>query len=725
MWLTRAAPLLASACLLTAHTAQALWPHPTNYTENTKMETFVRLSNDLTFQLADATDPSRVPSDLKLAMANAAKLANTVNLWPVMFDRGENYRHGVAQSPLVSSVRVTVLELLTSTTPNPCVAHPVDSVVRPRSLQQPFTGGMINESKLVVDGYGGQQKRQKDGTVNINEPDLVVDGYGGARFRQREADTWGNPCSIAARAIKELNYNTAKQPLNITTDKSAPADLGYLDAEMYHLEVPADGSSIQLTSYTALGALRGLQTLLQLIYALPPQSTTPKDTASQRFIRSVPISITDRPAYPYRGLMLDTARNWFDIPTIRKLIDTMSFVKMNQLHWHATDTQSWPLAFNDDGVSDGVQLSLLAQTGSYGWYREQDGSVRRMVYTEEDIKGIIDYAAKRGINVIIETDMPAHMLSGVESLDNGNLMACPNSPLWQSVAAEPPSGQLRLVSNDTASNTTDVATFKVPPPISEFVSALLKKVSSLSKSVYVSSGGDEPNWNCWNLSTEADLQPYITPFMQLVTNVTTAAGKKGMVWEEMAVKFNKTAETLAAGSLVTIWNDANNSRVALENNNRVDIVLAPVGYFYLDCGQASFLGNYTGNSWCPLVSWQKTYSFFPEDTIANATAAIPTSAALNTEQRDKLVRERFVGGEHAVWSETIDASNVESKVWPRAAAGAEVFWTGEKVGGVRRDAVEALPRMMDLRYRLVEMGVGAEPLQPLWCALRPGQCNFY
>lgn len=682
------------------------------------METFVRLSNDLTFQLADATDPKRVPSDLKLAMANAAKLANTINLWPVTFDRGENYRRGVGKSPLVSSVRVTVLELLTSTTPNPCVAHPVDNAVKRRSVQQPFKGTpVINESVLVVDGYGGQQKRQKDVPV-INESPLVADGYGGAQFRQRAADTWGNPCSIAVRAIRELSYNTTKHPLNIETDKTAPADLGYLDAEMYHLEVPSDGSSIELTSYTALGALRGLQTLLQLIYALPPQSATDKAAGSQRFIRSVPITITDRPAYPYRGLLLDTARNWFDLPAIRKLIDTMSFVKMNQLHWHATDTQSFPLAFTDDAhanLANGTKLSQLAETGSYGWTKTADGKYKKMVYTEEDVKNIVEYAAKRGVNVIIETDMPGHMLEGVQSIDDGKLMACPNQFDWASVAAEPPSGQLRLVSNSSALDTTDVSTFTVPAPISNFVSALLRKVASLSKSVYVSSGGDEPNFHCWNLSSEAAMEPYLNKFMSLVTNVTTASNKKGMVWEEMAVKFPTVAKTLAPGSLVEIWNDANNSRVALANNPDVNIVLAPVAYFYLDCGGASFLGNYTGNLWCPYVSWQQTYSFDPASTIANATVA----------GKEAETRQRFVGGEHAVWSETIDPTNLEQKVWPRAAAGAEIFWTGEKIKGVQRSGREALPRMMDLRWRLVEMGVNAEPLQPQWCAERPGQCNMH
>lgn len=699
----RTITLLASACLLGAPSADALWPHPVNFTTN-KMETVVRVSNNLRFQLVNGTDPSRVPSDLNDAVSAATKLANSVDLWPLSPDRGENFRRGVNKAPLVDSVQITVLELMPATTPNPCVAKntgasAVASAVQSRALQQPFNGRLkgldfVQEALAQPEGYNPEDKNST-----------------------AEGGIWSNACSIASHAVKEVNYKNSSKTLNLETDKSAPADIGFLDAEMYRIFVPTDGSAIQLTSYTALGAFRGLQTLLQLIYTLPPQQAGKAE--SQRFIHNVPITITDRPAYPYRGLLLDTARNWFDIPTIRKLIDTMSFVKLNQLHWHATDTQSFPLAFDDEpnAMGNATKLSILAEQGSYGWTQTHRGEVRKMVYTEQDVREIIAYAGARGVNVIIETDMPAHMLSGVEALDNGKLMACPNQFDWANVAAEPPSGQLRLVSNTTTLNTTAVNTFQIPAPISALVSALLRKVASLSKSLYVSSGGDEPNFNCWNLSSEVAMEPYLTPFMSLVTNVTSSAGKKGMVWEEMAVKFPNVAKTLASGSLVTIWNDANNSGIALANNPNVNIVLAPVSYFYLDCGGGSFLGNYTGNLWCPYVSWQQSYSFNPATTIANATAV--------TKRTSSDVRERFVGGEHAVWSETIDPTNLDAKVWPRAAAGAEIFWSGEKVAGVDRDKVEALPRMMDLRWRLVAMGVKAEPLQPQWCAERVGQCNMH
>lgn len=690
MWFIHSALLLATA----ASSALALWPHPRNFTSN-KSSFHTRLSSDLSFNLDPSTDKSRIPSDLVDAINAAAKLANSIDLWPVVPDRGENYRVQVEKSPLITGVEIKVLELLDGTKPNPCIGGGAEGEkVTRRGLQTPFQGRKSAAAAAAAE------------EANAGDEKEAVD----ASAKASASDVWSNRCSISHHSIRELSYNHSANPLNLETDKTAPADLGFLDAESYHLSVPGNGTSIRLTSYTSLGALRGLQTLIQLIYTLPP--TSEGKSQRTRFIQNVPITISDRPAYPYRGLLLDTARNFFDIPTIKKLLDTMSFVKMNQLHWHATDTQSFPLAFNDE------QLKVLAEKGSYGLYKTDKGEVKRMVYTEEEVKEVIDYAAARGINVIIETDMPAHMLEGVQAVDKGELMACPNSADWASVAAEPPSGQLRLVSNWTASDTTNVDTYSIPSPISDFVSSLLRKVSSLSKSFYVSSGGDEPNFHCWNLSSESAMEPYLNKFMSLVTNVTAKAGKKGMVWEEMAVKFPTVAKTLAKGSLVEIWNDANNSAVALKNNPDVNIVLAPVGYFYLDCGGASFLGNFTSNLWCPYVSWQQTYSFDPAAVVANATTTLTDAKAIQE------VKEKFVGGEHAVWSETIDPTNLESKVWPRAAAGAEIWWTGEEVNGGKRDKVEALGRMIDLRWRLVEMGVRAEPLQPQWCAERIGQCNW-
>lgn len=81
-------------------------------------------------------------------------------------------------------------------------------------------------------------------------------------------------------------------------------------------------------------------------------------------------------------------------------------------------------------------------------------------------------------------------------------------------------------------------------------------------------------------------------------------------------------------------------------------------------------------------------------------------------------------GQQLLWTEQSDPSNLDPIVWPRAASSAEVFWTGSTLSdGSARNVNEALSRLHDFRFRLVQRGVRAIALQPLWCALRPGQCN--
>lgn len=81
-------------------------------------------------------------------------------------------------------------------------------------------------------------------------------------------------------------------------------------------------------------------------------------------------------------------------------------------------------------------------------------------------------------------------------------------------------------------------------------------------------------------------------------------------------------------------------------------------------------------------------------------------------------------GQASVWAEQTDESNIDSQIWPRAAAFAEVFWTGGGAKGFPLSAVSATGRLHDIRYRIVDKGVRAIPIQPEWCALRPGLCNL-
>ncbi|KDN42718.1 glycoside hydrolase family 20 protein [Tilletiaria anomala UBC 951] len=443
--------------------------------------------------------------------------------------------------------------------------------------------------------------------------------------------------------------------------------------ESYTLDIPADGTSATLSAATALGALRGLTTLQQLIWALPADGL-----GSMRYLWGAPFHIEDKPAFPYRGLLLDTSRNYFSIASLKHLVDTMTFVKMNQFHWHITDAQSWPLALDGD-------YAFLSQTGAYS---------PAEVYTKADIADFVQYAGKRGVNVNVEIDMPGHEYMGVSSMP-GDLVACGNQLPWTAVANEPPSGQLRL-----GQNTTD-----------KFVAGVIEQTAAIFPGKYFSTGGDEINLACYGKTKNSDIdESLLKPFLEKAHAKVADAGKIPMVWEEMAINFPATGKTLRNGTIVETWTNADNVKAVLQANPGVDLIHAPSTYFYLDCGRGVGLTGSPSPSWCTYVNAWDMYAFDP----------------LNGTQGVQDGPKRVLGGEAALWTETVFEGNLDTLIWPRTGAVAEVFWTGasyetNKETKTRR-ATEAAPRLNDLRYRMVERGVAAQPLVPHWCALRPDRC---
>lgn len=93
-----------------------------------------------------------------------------------------------------------------------------------------------------------------------------------------------------------------------------------------------------ITGETFFGVRHGLETLAQLIVY---------DDIQNVLVMPNYVNISDRPYYPYRGLMLDTSRNYFSVESIKRTINTMAANKLNTFHWHITDSQSFPLMLND------------------------------------------------------------------------------------------------------------------------------------------------------------------------------------------------------------------------------------------------------------------------------------------------------------------------------------------------------------------------------------------
>ena len=215
-----------------------------------------------------------------------------------------------------------------------------------------------------------------------------------------------------------------KSKLNLETDES------------YELEIVPPGKStsyelyvVQITARSYFGARHGLETLNQLITY--DEITDSLQTYTSAFI-------SDAPIFRYRGVMIDTARNWITPQVIKKVIDGMSYNKLNILHWHLTDAESIPFKTKNVSIIDktAFRLSDLSKWGSYS---------EKKVYSVKDIKEIVEYAKVRGVKIVPEIGGPGHLFSGWEMVEKkypelGKIILCDKS----NACAAPPCGQVML-----------------------------------------------------------------------------------------------------------------------------------------------------------------------------------------------------------------------------------------------------------------------------------------
>lgn len=169
--------------------------------------------------------------------------------------------------------------------------------------------------------------------------------------------------------------------INVRTNE---LDLTWNTDESYRLDVESKTSKdhvmVGIIAKTVFGFRHAIETLSQLIAA---------DVSGLLLVGSA--RIEDRPVYRHRGLLLDTARNFFPVSAIERTIDGMGASKLNVFHWHITDSQSFPL-----------EIPSVPQLTQYGAYSP------KKIYSPKDVQHIVEYAKLRGVRVLIEIDAPSH-----------------------------------------------------------------------------------------------------------------------------------------------------------------------------------------------------------------------------------------------------------------------------------------------------------------------------
>ena len=300
---------------------------------------------------------------------------------------------------------------------------------------------------------------------------------------------------LAGRTGLTLNLNPATNEADATLliqcQGPGQAVPSLTENESYQLEI--SDKQATLIAPTVVGALRGLETLLQLVDADRDGYYLPG------------VSIQDQPRFPWRGLLIDVGRHYETMEVLKRNLDAMAAVKLNVLHWHLTEDQGFRV--------ESKKFPKLHQMGSDGLY-----------YSQEQVREIIDYARERGIRVVPEFDIPGHSTSWLVG--------------YPELGSAP--GPYTI---ERAAGIFEPALDPTREQVYKFLDTFLGEMSSLFPDAYIHIGGDENEGKQWDknpriqafmkdkgIKNNHALQAY---FNQRLLKILQKHGKKMIGWEEV------------------------------------------------------------------------------------------------------------------------------------------------------------------------------------------------
>ena len=388
--------------------------------------------------------------------------------------------------------------------------------------------------------------------------------------------------------------------------------------EGYRIDISARRA--QLSAGDDAGLFYGLQTLLQL--------------ADER--GNLPcVSIEDHPRYRYRGLHLDVCRHFFPVRFIKHYLDWMASCKLNTFHWHLTDDQGWLTEIG--GYRTRTQIGgfhedpITYEQGRYGGY-----------YTQDEIREVVAYAAKRHIAVIPEIEMPGHATAALAAYPE---LACGHGP-----KSFETSGRWGVL--DDVFCPGKEQTF-------EFLEGMLDEVLELFPSKLIHIGGDECPRVRWKecpdcrarmedegIEDEAGLQTYLT---LRIGRHLEAKGRRLIGWDEIL------DGELAPGAVVMSWRGTRGGIAAARR--RHEVIMTPSTYLYFDKKATDSYDEPVSLS-SSLLPLEKIYGYDPDEGIAPED------------------RRYLLGVQANLWTEFIRTEGRASfQLLPRIYALAEIAWS--------------------------------------------------
>jgi hexosaminidase len=219
--------------------------------------------------------------------------------------------------------------------------------------------------------------------MKMNTGRLSLDSAFGFEIQGYRSERLQGAVQRALKRIEERSGFTLSQchggdcraSLLIVADTRGEDIQSTKEDESYSLDINSERAVLH--SHTEIGAMRGLETLVQAL------------AADRNGFFWPALKVDDNPRFPWRGLLVDPARHWLSVELIKRLLDGMAVVKLNVLHWHLSDDQGFRV--------ESLVFPRLHKMGSNGQY-----------YRQSEIREIVAYARDRGIRVVPEFDMPGH-----------------------------------------------------------------------------------------------------------------------------------------------------------------------------------------------------------------------------------------------------------------------------------------------------------------------------
>ncbi len=390
------------------------------------------------------------------------------------------------------------------------------------------------------------------------------------------------------------------------------------EEESYKLSVTPQGAT--LTAATDVGAMRGLETFLQLVSMENGGCQVPA------------VTIDDAPRFRWRGLLVDVVRHFEPVDEVEHTLDAMAIAKLNVFHWHLSD---------DEGFrAESKKFPKLTETASGGLF-----------YTQDQMREVVAYARARGIRVIPEFDMPGHSTSEVLA--------------YAEIGSGEDLKDLHLVYDGPRAelDPSNEKTYK-------FIDTLVAEMGEIFPDDYYHVGGDETEGKAWlanprikafmdkkGFKTSAELQTY---FNQRLLPILAKHHKKMVGWDEILTP------GLPKDVMVQSWRGVE-SLSAGATQGYTGILSAPYYLDHQDTAEQMFLAD-----------------------------VVPADTKLTPDQQ-KLI----LGGEICMWAEQINPESIDSRIWPRALAVAERFWSPQ----ADRDVADMYRRMRATSLELEEVGL--------------------